>query len=494
MKKIGIFVLSLSMLAMTSIKGTSSLNESTIDAQNETGIAFKKNALIGNSETTDISEIYVQHGVIDGYDSLRFVTAVKGDISSIKYVRAALDGASENPKEVTTLYKAVVASGNNTYYDGKKITTDESCAGNYYWACYTIKFVNDTYKNSDINITIKVDDVSKSTTANLNKIIEDEAEVYTYRYEAELVAELGGTDRDHYPSIDSSGSVGQLNCNKDYSLKFVIESDSNKTADISILLSKRNADINFDDSFITYVNGVETKFGVVVNKFDAVNWTEFNETELGSIELNKGTNTIMFVVKSTAPNCFNVDCLKIKTKAKLLNNVALVAQAEYSVGKDQTAPTNKSYTVINDANKAQKKKDSTFSGGGYIGSISKGGQIDFYIYSDKEINNANLVLTAASSLLNDTAKKMDDMQFNKCFDVSIEDSKIDIADDVVIKGLSYPNSSIEGSKWTRWVDVNLGSINIKKGFTKVTLLCTGVIKDSGNTDRTPNIDRLSIVL
>lgn len=495
MKKIGIFVLSLSMLAMTSIKGTSSLKESTLDAQNETGIAFKKNALVGNDNTLDVSRIYVQHGVIDGYDSLRFVTAIKGDVSSIQYVRTALDGSNENIKTVSTLYKAVIANGENTYYSGEDITTEEQYAGNYYWACYTIKFVNDTYKDSDINIAIKVDDVSKSTTANLNKIIEDEAEVYTYRYEAELVAELGGTGGyDKYPSIDSRGFVGNLNSNKDYSIKFVIESDSNKTADISILLNKRNADINFDDSFITYVNGVETKFGVVVNKFDAMNWYEFNETELGSIELNKGTNTIMFVVKSTASNCFNVDCLKIKTKAKLLNNVALVAQAEDCLGENQTAPTNKSYTVINDKNKAQKKEDSTFSGGGYIGSISKGGQIDFYIYSDKEINNATLVVTAASSLLNDTEKKMDDMQFNKCFDVSIEDSKIDIADDIVIKGLSYPNSSIEGSKWTRWADVNLGSINIKKGFTKVTLLCTGVIKDSGNTDRTPNIDRLSIVL
>ena len=228
-----------------------------------------------------------------------------------------------------------------------------------------------------------------------------------------------------------------------------------------------------------------------------MNWYEFNETKLGSIELNKGTNTIMFVVKSTESNCFNFDCLKIETKAKLLNNVALVAQAEYSVGKDQIVPTNKSYTVINDTTKAQTKKDCTFSGTAYIGSISKGGQIDFYIYSDKEINNATLVVTAASSLLNDTEKKMDDMQFNKPkADLlsKIENSKIDIADDVVIKGLSYPNSSIEGNKWTRWVDVNLGSINIKKGFTKVTLLCIGTIKDSSSTDRAPNIDRLLIVL
>ena len=125
MKKIGIFVLSLSMLAMTSIKGTSSLNESTLDAQNGTGIAFKKNALVGNDNTLDVSRIYVQHGVIDGYDSLRFVTAIKGDVSSIQYVRAALDGSNENIKTVSTLYKAVIANGENTYYSGEDITIEE---------------------------------------------------------------------------------------------------------------------------------------------------------------------------------------------------------------------------------------------------------------------------------------------------------------------------------------------------------------------------------
>ena len=97
-------------------------------------------------------------------------------------------------------------------------------------------------------------------------------------------------------------------------------------------------------------------------------------------------------------------------------------------------------------------------------------------------------------MLNNTENKMDDLQLNKCFDISVEDNKIDIADDVVVKGLSYPKDAIEGSKWTRWVDVNLGSINIKKGFTKVSILCTGTVKDCKNDDRTPNIDRLSIIL
>lgn len=494
MKKISIFVLSLSLLALSSINNVSSLHESSLDFNNESGITFKRNANndATSEETVDVSNIYVQHGIIDGYDCLRFATAIKGNVSSINYVRDALVGSNENKKEVETLYKSIIANGRNTYYDGSNLTTEEGYAGNYYWACYTIKFVNDTYKNCDINININVDKITKTTTANLSKII-DEEETNTYYYQAETVAELGKGN--NYPSIDSNGCIGQLNANKGASVKFNVEANDANNANLYVALNKRDADINFNDSFKTYINGVETSFNVVVNKFTATKWYEFNETKLGTINLNKGNNEIMFVVKSDKSNCFNFDYLKIETKATLLNNPALVVQAEDKVDiNNTTAPTNRSYTVINDTNKAQTKKDCTFSGSGYIGSISKGGKIDFYIYSDQEINNAKIVLTAASSLLNNTEKKMDDLQLNKCFDISIEDNKIDIADDVVIKGLSYPKNAIEGSQWTRWADVNLGSINIKKGFTKVSILCTGTVKDCTNYDRTPNIDRLSIIL
>lgn len=492
MKKISIFVLSLSLLALSSINNVSSLHESSLDFNNESGIAFKRNANndVTSEETIDVSNIYVQHGKIDGYDCLRFATAIKGNVSSINYVRDALDGSNKKTKEVETLYKSIIANGDNTYYDGSNLTTEEGYAGNYYWACYTIKFVNDTYKNCDINININVDKITKTTTANLSKII-DEEETNTYYYQAETVAELGKGN--NYPIVESGRFIGRLNANKGASVKFNVEANDANNANLYVALNKRDADINFDDSFITYINGVKTSFNVV-NKFTKLNWSEFNETKLGTINLNKGNNEVMFVVKSNASNCFNFDYLKIETKATLLNNPALVVQAEDKVNINDVAPTNRSYTVINDDNKAQTKKDCTFSGAGYIGSISNGGKIDFYIYSDKVINNAKIVLTAASSLLNDTEKKMDDLQLNKCFDISVEDNKIDIADDVVVKGLSYPKNAIEGSQWTRWVDVNLGSINIKKGFTKVSILCTGTVKDCKGHDRTPNIDRLSIIL
>ena len=212
MKKISIFVLSLSLLALSSINNVSSLHESSLDFNNESGITFKRNATndITSEETIDVSNIYVQHGKIDGYDCLRFATAIKGNVSSINYVRKALDGSNENKKEVETLYKSIIANGRNTYYDGSNLTTEEGYAGNYYWACYTIKFVNDTYKNCDINININVDGITETTTANLSKII-DEEETNTYYYQAEKVAELGKGKNNpyNYPSIDSRGFIGQ---------------------------------------------------------------------------------------------------------------------------------------------------------------------------------------------------------------------------------------------------------------------------------------------
>ena len=489
MKKISIFVLSLSLLALSSINNVSSLHESSLDFNNESGITFKRNANndVTSEEAIYVSNIYVQHGIIDGYDCLRFATAIKGNVSSINYVRKALDGSNEKTKEVKTLYKSIIANGDNTYYDGSNLTTEEGYAGNYYWACYTIKFVNDTYKNCDINININVDKITKTTTANLSKII-DEEETNTYYYQAETVAELGKGN--NYPIVESGRFIGRLNSNKGASVKFNVEANDSNNANLYVALNKRDADINFNDSFITYINGAETKFDVVVNKFDKLNWYEFNETKLGTISLNKGNNEIMFVVKSTASNCFNFDYLKIETKATLLNNPALVVQAEDNVKSGETAPTDKSYTVL--SGKVDFKDDCTFTGTGYIGSIDKGGQIEFYVYSNSEIKDAKIIFVASSTCQNGALGKMDDMQFNKCFNVSVENSLIDIADEVVIKGLEYPTAGSGGNKWTNWADVDVGTINLKKGFNKITLKCIGTVIDSSNYGRTPNIDRLDI--
>lgn len=180
----------------------------------------------------------------------------------------------------------------------------------------------------------------------------------------------------------------------------------------------------------------------------------------------------------------------LKDSFHIAINSGITVQAEDNVKTGETAPTDKSYTVI--SGKAEIKKDCTFTGTGYIGSIDKNGQIEFYVYSNSEVNNAKIVFVASSTCQNGTLGKMDDMQFNKCFSVAVEDSLIDINDEVVIKGLEYPQAGSGGNRWTNWADVDVGTINLKKGFIKITLKCIGTVIDSSNYGRTPNIDRLDI--
>ena len=60
------------------------------------------------------SNIYAQHAQNNGDYYLRFVVALKGDISNIKFVRT-MENKEDKIKYVSTIYKGI-SSGNTTYY------------------------------------------------------------------------------------------------------------------------------------------------------------------------------------------------------------------------------------------------------------------------------------------------------------------------------------------------------------------------------------------
>lgn len=172
----------------------------------------------------------------------------------------------------------------------------------------------------------------------------------------------------------------------------------------------------------------------------------------------------------------------------------ITVQAEDVVKSGDTAPTDASYTTMK--GKGEVKTDCTWTGTGYIGSIEKGFEIEFYIYSEGEIPNADLVLLAASTVQDLPNNTMLDMQFNKFCKVYVgeENEEVYIDDDIVIPGKPFPEANSGGNKWTNWADVPFGKIDIKKGFNKVKVVCIGGIPDSSNYPRTPNIDRLDVRL
>ena len=122
-----------------------------------------KNSVVGNDETIDVSPIFVQHGYLseENQDLLRFAVAIKGDISSVSFLRGEVYGKQgTSTKEVTTLYKAISSNGSTYYYDGenKSLSTDESLAGQYFWACYTIGYADKNFGFRNIPLSVSVND------------------------------------------------------------------------------------------------------------------------------------------------------------------------------------------------------------------------------------------------------------------------------------------------------------------------------------------------
>ena len=133
----------------------------------------KVNIRKANSVTEfQTSKIYTQVDTSGTY--LRFATAIKGEVTSIKYNRT-IEGytSSKDGFEVTTLYKGISNGEEVSFYNGRTLF-DEKITGtnDYYWACYTIKFNTDTYKNANIDVKLMVNgkEVASTNTSLNNQI------------------------------------------------------------------------------------------------------------------------------------------------------------------------------------------------------------------------------------------------------------------------------------------------------------------------------------
>ena len=120
--------------------------------------------LIGSDEKVAYSKIYTQYAELENNYVLRFAVAVKGDINSLTFTRASLEGHAEKVKEVPTVYRGIIANDITYFYDGLDLTTDESKAGIYYWACYTISYgKSSTLKDAPIDLSLSINGESKTS-------------------------------------------------------------------------------------------------------------------------------------------------------------------------------------------------------------------------------------------------------------------------------------------------------------------------------------------
>lgn len=304
-------------------------------------------------------------------------------------------------------------------------------------------------------------------------------------------------------SSKASGTGYVESIDKGFEIKYYVYSHKSiSNADLILTASSTrlgetsaHEDMQFNSCFKVYQGEEKTPISVAdstIVKGGGTTWIDWRDVNLGKVNLSEGYNLFTFecigYVKDNKPtNAYdrvpNIDCLKVSK-----DNDVLVVEAESNKGSGLTLDDVKtSFTKVSATN---IKNDCTFTGTGYIGSIQKGFKIDFYIYSDKEVENADLVLVASSTCQGDG--RMVDMVFNQCFSATKDGVDLPINDEVVIPGLEYPPTGSGGNMWTNWADANFGKIKLNKGFTVVSLTCIGTIRDSSNNQRTPNIDRLDI--
>lgn len=185
-KKI-IFLLPLLMVNLFTInESKNNFTESAIDLQNNTKLNSK--ILLQNNKEIDYSNIFIQNGTSsDGKNCLRFAIALKGNIEKLSFLRGHVDGKNDvNEIEVKTIYRSIEANNYKYYYSQENgLTTDENYAGEYYWACYTIRYLDDTFNNINIPLTVKINDQTLTRKASLSEAIYGNHEhIYSkYKYD-----------------------------------------------------------------------------------------------------------------------------------------------------------------------------------------------------------------------------------------------------------------------------------------------------------------------
>ena len=154
------------------------LKDFAYDTFNATKGVSIKNARKSN-QNVENSTIYAQVANKDGVDYLRFATAIKGDINSVSYNRTIVSTGASKDKTITTVYKSISAKNSESeeassiFYTENGSLTDLalSTTEDFYWACFTIAFETDTYKESDLSISVSVNgSLVASRTTSLYRV------------------------------------------------------------------------------------------------------------------------------------------------------------------------------------------------------------------------------------------------------------------------------------------------------------------------------------
>ena len=383
-----------------------------------------------NEGDISCSKIFAQYAQNGDDHYLRFVVALKGDISSIKFVRT-MENKEDNTKYVSTIYKGI-SSGNTTYYyDGNNLITEENDNTNqYYWACYTIKTSNINYLNTKITVSLFLNDQKidyKTTT--INSLITN--------------------------SLKLTKGFSKL----DYYL--------NETLDFSTLKIKRINGANEEEN-ISYLDCALYDNGTFID------WNNISSLSFGEHK---------FMLKYDDKE-INLDPINLyngyyASATNIIETANITENDKYFLEKDSSSPM---------------LKVSSDVGVKYAGEIKKGSNLKFHVYSEKEgYANVILKVSSAttskgpnawSPIVTADVKMSEIMTFSYTNNKGTFNREFD--DNLVAKGGKSTKTNENGeivydmNLFVNWNEVNFGAIYLTKGDNVVNFNMNGNVGSGQN--------------
>lgn len=425
------------ILGLNGVQTTSHINESAVDVfENKTNINIRK--LESPSTTNDevaYSKMYTQYAKKDNKYYLRFATAIKGDVNSINFVRE-IDGLPNKDKECTTLYKGISANNKTLYYDGTNVVEEASdLTKDYYWACYTIQFKDDTYLDRDITLSMYINNQATSIASKTT----------TLKFETQV------------------GVVSKFEVTKNLDYTYLVGEDANlndivfSTIDLN---GNKVEDIDHDKiTFYENNQEVDTKNLVYTDEGSHTLTAKYKEY---STDFTFTVAKNIFEVE--AENIYNKD---LSPKEK---NVNYVERINY---KDGTSLKPMIYRAKKDGdtdyalyNKIDARNS---SGQAYLGEAQKNNILRVHIYSGVERVVKAYMTASSAAIEKDTASwvpiKMFDMELAETIESYGNGEKLTF-DNVTIKGGEIDANASKNDKlllFATYSRVCVGEFTLKKG-------------------------------
>lgn len=479
-KHIKLFLLSVSLLTTSIISNNDNIHLNQDFKEYASDIYSKENNVKRIRKTDEIvtptvvtSTMYAQSGNDGANSYLRFATAIKGDVSGIKFTRK-VEGKENYSIDCSTLYKGISANGKTYYYNGEElVTTEDDLTNDYYWACYTIKFeANSTFLDKDITIEMTINGES-SIIAN---------KTTSYKFDSQI-GKITGIQVTK--ELTSSYLVGQA-------ITFNELEVSSFDANGSKVAAIPNEELEFYEG--------EEKLDLTT-----IGYTEAGNHTITAKYKNYSVNFNMNI----ANNIYDVEAENIYSKGEkpTVNNVNYIERDNCNTDIKELKPIvygskPEGGTEYASYNNADAKNA---SGQAYLGEVKNGNSFNLHIFSGVE-KQVTLYMTASSGVIEkDIAGwkpvKMADIQLNKMIKISQNGNALSIGDDVILPGSETPANAdgkytYDPSIWANFVRVAIGTVNLNQGDNVINVTITNAIQNLDTITKswgTMNIDKFDLV-